>query len=33
MMFLTALGSDVEIRLGAPNTASSSIGRIFVEAA
>jgi predicted XRE-type DNA-binding protein len=33
MTFLTALGSDIEIRVRAPKKASSSPGRIFVEAA
>jgi len=33
MTFLTALGSDIEIRVRAPKKASASPGRIFVEAA
>jgi predicted XRE-type DNA-binding protein len=33
MTFLTALGSDIEIRIRAPKRASSAPGRILVEAA
>lgn len=33
LTFLTALGSDIEIRIRAPKRASSSPGRILVEAA
>ena len=33
MSFLTALGSDIEIRIRAPKKASSSRGRILIEAA
>jgi predicted XRE-type DNA-binding protein len=33
MTFLTALGSDIEIRVRAPKKASRSPGRILVEAA
>lgn len=33
MTFLTALGSDIEIRVRAPKKASSLPGRILVEAA
>jgi hypothetical protein len=33
MSFLTALGSDIEIRIRAPKKASSSPGRILIEAA
>jgi predicted XRE-type DNA-binding protein len=33
MTFLTALGSDIEIRVRAPKKASTSPGRILVEAA
>jgi predicted XRE-type DNA-binding protein len=33
MTFLTALGSDIEIRIRTPKRASSSPGRILVDAA